>query len=222
MKKLTLVLLMLSVALVSSAQFRYGIKAGINYSDLSVKSGSASATLVKVVDPIPSWRAGLVGQYKLGDFAFQSEMMFSVEGGNLENANPGSAKLASMVGSDKTVAYRSQNLIIPLNLQYGRDFGIIHCYASVGPYVSFLLSGTINGETSLWSDVQDEWGFNRADLGFGAGLGAEIKNFQLAFRWDFGGTEIGKKATTSHVTTNLNPFFDMKEQNLSLSLGYFF
>lgn len=223
MKKLIVILLLLSATLASSAQFRYGIKGGANYSDLSVTaSGASSATMIKVVDAIPAWRAGVMAQYQLGDFALQSELMYSVEGGNLLNSNPGSAKLTTMVGSGATVAYRSQNLVIPLNLQYGRDFGPVHLYALAGPYVSFLLNGTLNGEKRLWTAVQDEWGFNKVDLGFGAGIGAELKNLQLTFRYDFGGTEIGKKATNSHVTTNLNPFFDMKGRNLSLTLGYFF
>lgn len=222
MKKLTFVLLLLSVAMVSNAQFRYGIKAGANYSDLSVTSGATSATLIKLVDAIPAWRAGFVVQYRLSDFSFQSELMYSVEGGDLLNTNPGSAKLADLVGSGTTVAYRSHNLVIPLNLQYGRDFGNVHLYAFAGPYVSFLLSGSINGETKLWNDVQKTWGFNKVDLGLGFGVGAELKNLQLTLRYDLSGTEIGKKATNSHVTTNLNPFFDMKERNLSLSLGYFF
>jgi hypothetical protein len=223
MKKLIVVLSLFSIALVSNAQFRYGIKAGVNYSDLSVSaSGTNSATMIKVVDAVPAWRAGFMVKYDLQDFAIQSELMYTVEGGDLLNANPGSAKLTTLVGSGATVAYRSQNLQIPLNLQYGRDLGAVHLYALAGPYINFLLSGTINGKTNLWSNVQDEWGFNKVDLGFGAGLGAELKNLQLTVRYDFGGTEIGKKATNSHVTTNLNPFFDMKERNLSVSLGYFF
>ena len=222
MKKISVLLLLLCVVLVANAQFRYGIKAGANYSDLSVSNGTTSATLIKAVSAIPSWRAGFMAQYNLGDFALQSELLYSVEGGDLLNANPGSAKLREMVGSGTKVAYRSQNLIVPLNFQYGRDFGPVHLYALAGPYVSLLLSGTLNGNTDLWTKVQDEWGFNKVDLGFGVGIGAEIKKLQLNLRYDFGGTEIGKKATNSHVTTNLNPFFDMKERNLSLSFGYFF
>ena len=222
MKKLAVVTLLLAVNFAANAQFRYGLKAGANYSDLSVKIGTTSATLIKVVDAVPAWKAGLMAEYRLGDFAFQSELMYSVEGGDLLNTNPGSGKLRNLVGSESTVAYRSQNVQIPLNLQYGRDFGSIHLYALAGPYVSFLLAGTLNGEKSLWTAVENEWGFNKVDMGFGAGIGAEYKNMQLSLRYDFGFTEIGKKATTSQVTTNLNPFFDMKERNLSLSLGYFF
>lgn len=222
MKKLTIVLLLLSVAIVSNAQFRYGIKAGANYSDLAVPSKLTSATMIKEVNAVPAWRAGFMVQYKLQDFSIQSELLYNVVGGDLLNSNPGSAKLSNMVGAGTTVNYRSQNLQIPLNFQYGRDFGDFHLFALAGPYLSYTLTGTINGETSLWNAVQDEWGFNKLDLGFGAGFGTEFKNVQLIVRYDFGGTEVGKKATTSHVTTNLNPFYDMKENNLSLSLGYFF
>ena len=222
MKKLTIVLLLLSGTLVSNAQFRYGIKAGANYSDLPV-STTSSATMITEVNAMSAWRAGIIVEYRLQDFSFQSELVYSIEGGDLLNRFPtnGSAKLATMVGPETIVSYQSQNLIVPLNFQYGRDLGVLHLYALAGPYVSFLVSGKINGETSLWNKVQEEWGFNKVDLGFGAGIGAEIKNLQLTLRYDFGSTEIGKKVTNSFVT-NLNPFFDMKENNLSLSLGYFF
>lgn len=225
MKKLTVLLLLFCVALVSNAQFRFGVKGGANYSDLSITSGATSATIIKQVDAVPSWRAGFMVQYRLQDFSFQSELVYSVEGGDLQNpvltGGPLSGPLNVLVPGTN-VSYRSQNLILPLNLQYGRDFGNMHLYVLTGPFVSFLLSGTMNGETSLWNKVEEKWGFNKVDVGFGIGVGAEIKNMQLTVRYDFGGTEIGKKITTSHVTTNLNPFFDMKEQNLSVSLGYFF
>jgi len=229
MKKLTFVLLFLSVVLVSNAQFRYGIKAGANYSDLSVTTSTSSASLIKEVNTITAWRAGFMLEYKLQDFSFQSELLYSVEGGDLLNPIQGSGSLShpmsaplNSLAPGTTVAYRSQNLIIPLNLQYGRDFGPLHLYALAGPFLNVLLTGTINGETSIWNKVQDTWGFNKVDLGFGFGAGAELKNLQLTLRYDMGGSEIGKKVTTSHVTTNINPFFDMKERNLSLSLGYFF
>jgi hypothetical protein len=222
MKKLTIVLLLLSMAFVSNAQFRYGIKAGSNYSDLGVSSSTSSATMIKEVNAIPDWRAGFMVEYKLQDFSFQSELLYTVEGGDLLNTNPGSAKLTTLVGSGTTVNYRSQSVQLPLNIQYGRDFGSFHLYALAGPYLSYTFSGTINGETSIWNDVQDAWGFNKLDIGFGFGVGAELKKMQLSLRYDFAGTEVGKKATNSHVTTNLNPFYDMKEKNLSLSLGYFF
>jgi len=222
MKKLTFALLLLCVATVSNAQFRYGIKAGGNYSDFSINSKLTSPPLIKKVNAVTAWQAGFMVQYKMQDFAIQSELLYSVQGGDLLNANPGSGKLTIMAGPGTLVSYQSQNLMIPLNFQYGHDFGSIHLYGLAGPYLSYLIAGKINGETSRWNTIQDTWGFNRVDLGFGIGAGAALKNLQLTLRYDMGGTEIGKKVTTSQVTTNLNPFFDMKERNLSLSLGYFF
>jgi hypothetical protein len=219
MKKHLVLLLLLASSLAAFSQFRYGLKAGVNYSDLSVTTGS-TATLIKNVDAITSWRGGLMAQYALGDFAFQSELMFGIEGGDLLNTSPGSGKLTQMLStSSSLVSFRSQNLQIPLNVQYGHDFGGIRVYGLVGPYVNFNLGGTLNGSSDLWGVVEDEWGFNKVDMGFGAGLGAEVKKLQLTLRYDFGGTEIGKKSNSTHVP---NPFFNMKERNLSLSLGYFF
>ncbi|HET9570620.1 MAG TPA: outer membrane beta-barrel protein [Bacteroidales bacterium] len=229
MKKLIFTLLLLGAAMVSNAQFRYGLKVGANYSDLSVSTSSASVSSIKDVNAVQTWRAGFLIQYAFQNFSIQSELNYSVEGGDLLNPIQGNGSLShplsaplNSLAPGTTVAYRSQNLVIPLNFQYGRDFGAVHLFALAGPYLSYLVSGTINGETSTWNTVQKAWGFNRIDLGFGAGIGAEIKKMQLTLRYDLGGSEIGKIVTNSHVTTNLNPFYDMREKNLSLSLGYLF
>jgi hypothetical protein len=214
-KKFSLALLLFCVTIVAHAQFRWGIKAGVNVSDMS-----STSNLIKEVNTICSWQAGAVFQYKIFDFSIQPEIVFSVLGGDLVNASPGSGPLTDMVGSGTLVPYRSQSIIVPLNFQYGRDFGKVHLYAQVGPSLNFLISGKLNGTTENWNTVQDTWGFNKVDLGFGIGVGAELKRLQLSLRYDFSGAEIGKEFELRSV--NINPFNDMKEKKLSVSLGYFF
>jgi hypothetical protein len=221
-KKLTFVLFLSAMSIVASAQFRLGVKGGANYSDLS--TAGMTTDLIGEVNAITSWHAGAVFQYKIFDFVIQPELLFSVQGGDLLNEPypDGSAPLRELVGTGTTVAYRSQNLMLPINLQYGREFGKFRVYVQAGPYLNYLLYGTIDGSVDTWEDVNDKWDFNRFTLGFGFGAGAEIKGFQVSLRYDFDGNEIGEKGTNAHVSTNINPFYDMKERNLGVSVGYLF
>jgi hypothetical protein len=219
-KKLSFVLLLSGVSLFASAQSRIGFKVGSNYSDLS--TASMTTYLIEGVNAITSWHAGAMFQYKIFDFVIQPELLFSVQGGDLLSTDQSSGKLKEMVGNGTTVAYRSQNLMLPINFQYGREFGKLRVYAQAGPYLNYLLYGTIDGSVDTWEVVDDEWDFGRMSLGFGIGAGAEIKGFQVSLQYEFSGNEIGEKATNAHTSENINPFYDMKERNLSVSVGYLF
>jgi hypothetical protein len=90
-----------------------------------------------------------------------------------------------------------------------------------GPYVSFLTGGTINGERDIFNTVDDEFKFNRVDFGMGAGAGAEYKKYQLQVKYDFGMLQAGKEAALIQ-TELINPFYKMRNRNISVSLAYLF
>jgi hypothetical protein len=216
MKKNLLAALLMTVAVSASAQLHFGVKGGANLSNLS----TTSSNTVKDVNAVTNWQAGVLMQYRIMNFAIQPEINFSVKGGDLDNTNLASGPLANLVGTSSTVSFRSQNLDIPVNLQYGMDFGKTRVFVQGGPFLSFLLGGTINDKTSLYDAVDDTWGFNKTTLGFGLGAGAELYGLQLNLRYEFSGKEIGKEYESRGV--NVNPFYEMSSNNLSLTLGYLF
>jgi hypothetical protein len=198
-----------------SAQLRFGVKGGGSISTLSTTS-----SLVDEVNSITTWRAGIVMQYKIFNFAIQPELLFTTKGGDLDNSGLASGPLGALTDNASTVSYLTHNLEIPVNFQYGMEMGPGRVFAQAGPYLSIVLDGKINGSGNIYDDVDDSWNLRRVDLGFGIGAGAELSGFQLSLQYDFGGTRIGDEVTTRSV--NVDPFYDMKSRNLSLSLAYLF
>jgi hypothetical protein len=216
MKKILLVALLMTTAAFASAQLHFGVKGGVVMSTLT----HGSDITIKDVSGVTNWQAGVLMQYKVMNFSIQPEINFSVKGGDLDNSNQASLPLADLVGSASTVRFRSQNLEIPVNFQYGMDFGRARVFVQAGPSLNIMLTGTINDKYSLYEAVDDAWGFNKTSLTFGVGGGAELFGFQLNMRYELAGKEIGKEYSSRSV--NVNPFNEMKSKSLSLSLGYLF
>jgi hypothetical protein len=223
MKKITaFVLAIILCASAANAQLRYGVKAGANISTLSTTS-----KLINDVNTASSYQAGVLLQWKLGNFAIQPEVLYSVQGAELRNAVGTlnfSGPLAALTDYSTKLNYKSQNIEIPLNFQYGRGFGGARVYAQAGPYVSFKVGTALEDAasgTDYASAVDDALKFNNVDYGVGLGVGAELLQFQLSLKYDFGLKAVGKE-TLNSFDTNLNPFYDMKNRNLNISLAYLF
>ncbi|MEA4841476.1 MAG: porin family protein [Bacteroidales bacterium] len=215
MKKLTtLVLIVLLFASSAHAQLRFGIKCGANASSLSTTS-----SVIDQVKAATSYQAGVLMQLKLGGFAIQPELLYSIKGGDLRNANL-SPQLAALTQNADEIKYKTQNIDIPVNFQFGKSFGPARIYAQIGPYVSFQLGAALNGDVKLYDTVDETFEFNKYDWGVGLGVGAELLGFQFSFKYDFGMNEVGKETGISDI--NVNPFNEMKNRNLNVSLAYLF
>jgi len=222
MKKLTtLVLSVFLFASVANAQLRLGIKGGLNTSSLSTTS-----SIIDQVKTASSYQAGVLLQLKFGGFAIQPEVLYSIKGGDLQNVKTSDVMKLAFGGeanTPTTATLKTQNIDIPLNFQFGMGFGPARVYAQAGPYVSFQLDAALNGDTKLYDTVDKTLEFNKYDWGIGVGAGVEILNLQLSLKYDFGMNEVGKPfSLNSLYPGNLNPFNDMKNRNLNVSLAYLF
>jgi len=219
MKKIiTLILLVFLFTGVSNAQLRYGIKGGLNVSSLST-----STSAIDQVKAASSYQGGVLMQLKLGGFAIQPELLYTIKSSDLHIPTGEAPKLREYIGTVTSLNYETQNLEIPVNFQLGMDFGPARVYAQAGPYVTFALSGALNGDVKLYDTVDENLAFNKFDWGFGLGAGAEIFGFQLALKYDFGMNPAGEETfTNSNIKKNMNPFYDMKNRNLNISLAFLF
>jgi len=220
MKKLMILTLTLFLfAGTVEAQLRFGVKGGANVTDILTKN-----SLIDEVDVAFHYQFGLVAQYRLGDFAIQPELLYSEKGGTLKNAKASSylTSSADLSAENPDICFVSKNIEIPVNLQYGIMFGKTRVFAQAGPYVSFMLDGLINKDKDVFESVNEEFEFNKFDFGLGFGAGVESHHFQLSAKYDYGLTPIGKETLNPVSEVNINPFFQMKNRNLSLSLTYLF
>ncbi len=140
-----------------------GILAGANLGSISLKD-STSMTLGGAT----SYAAGAAIDFPLSEsFSFEADLMYSKK----------NSTISGLIGSDpytSTLSYAY--LELPLLLKAKFNFGVIRPFFVLGPYVSFLMSGTqtfqFSGTTST-TDLKSVT--NSLDYGLTFGVGFDIK-----------------------------------------------
>lgn len=216
MKKiLVLVCVMMLAATAGQAQLRFGVKAGANVNSLS-------ASVDEMVDEVKgatSYQFGVVFQAKALGFAVQPEVLYSVKSGLVDlDDDFGRAYL----GTIDEVKFTSQNIEVPINLQYGLDLGLARAYLQAGPYVSFVAATMIDGEADFNENLKNS--FKTFDFGAGVGAGLEVLNFQVAVKYDWGLGKLGEATVPTGIGSlpTDNPFNKLSNKTLSVSLAYLF
>ena len=197
MKKLFAVVLMaVAFAMPSKAQFSWGIQAGLNMSNVSVKdaaedaSGAIKSRTGFFVGPTVKFTLPIVG---LGIDA--------------------SALYDQREGKSGTETIKSQSLQIPVNVRYGIGLGsIAEVFAFAGPQFGFKLSGDKNFGS-------EEWTLKSSNLSANIGIGATVLsklqaklnyNIALGKTGEFKDKEIAKEIGSA------------KFNAWQISLAYFF
>jgi hypothetical protein len=208
MKKTSIIaLVLLLCASVSNAQLRFGITAGTNISSLS-----SASSVIDEVKGATNYQVGILLQAKSSGFAIQPEILYSVKAGQFNNST------VSGILSGSDTKYQSQNIEIPVNLQFGISAGPARVFIQGGPYVSFLTGALVNGSVKEYKDVKDN--INTFNYGVGAGVGAELLSLQLTVKYDWGLSKLGQEQLL--LGQNINPFNELKDRNLSIALAYLF
>ncbi|MDR0412342.1 MAG: PorT family protein [Dysgonamonadaceae bacterium] len=158
--KLSIACAFLSVALVSQAQVKYGVKGGLNVSTLS---GYADVVDTKQK---PGFHVGVVSQVNFPSRVFiQPELLFSKEGIK--------AKWFRKYTS------RSLNYLqLPVYIGYKIDAGWgLNIIAGAGPYLACGVGGT----DKPFKDI-----YRRFDAGLSGMGGIQFEGFQLTLGYDLG------------------------------------
>ncbi len=216
MKKiLVLVCVMMLAATAGQAQLRFGVKAGANVNSLSASVDD----MLDEVKGATSYQFGVVFQAKALGFAVQPEVLYSVKSGLIDIDD---LVVQAYLGTTDEVTFTSQNIEVPINLQYGLDLGLARAYLQAGPYVSFVAATLIDGEANFNDNLKNS--FKTFDFGAGVGAGIEVLNFQLAVKYDWGLGKLGEATIPTsdpNVRTD-NPFNKLSHKTLSVSLAYLF
>ena len=157
MKKLFAVVLMaVAFAMPSKAQVSWGIQAGLNMSNVSVKDAVDNAgEAVKsrtgfFVGPTVKFTLPIVG--------------LGIDASALYDQREGKA-------GDET--YKVQSLQIPINVRYGFGLGsLAEVFAFAGPQFGFKLGG--DSDTSIAGTKVSEWTLKSSNLSANIGIGATI------------------------------------------------
>lgn len=212
MKRFVCVLVALTaVVAVSQAQLKFGIKAGANVNSLSTDLND----MMDQVKNSTNYQFGVLLQAKALGFAIQPEVLYVAKSSQIKDLTVGDYNGA-------TVEFKSQNIEVPVNLQYGFGFIIGRAYLQAGPYVSFVASTMIDGEKDFEENLKNS--MSSFDYGVGAGFGVELLGFQLSARYDWGLGKLGDAQIPTSVVDAVenSPFGNMQNRTLNVSLAYLF
>ena len=210
-KKIYLVLLAaVLTASYAQAQLTFGARAGLNFTNMSVKMGGTSIS----ADMKPGIQLGVVAEYALSEsFVIQPGLLFAQQGSKSKYSGTTSK------GKEKTTLNYLQ---IPVNAQYKVDLGGMKLLFQAGPYFGFALNGKIKGEDTSGGETSKydhkiEFGsdaeFRRFDFGLGIGAGLEFGNMQAGLGYNIG---------IANLAPDNDYDYKMKNNGLALTVTYFF
>ena len=184
MKKIfAVVLLAVAFAMPSKAQFSWGIQAGLNMSNISVKDAADNVgTAVKsrtgfFVGPTVKFTLPLVG--------------LGIDASALYDQREGKA-------GDETI--KSQSIQIPINVRYGFGLGsVAEVFAFAGPQFGFKLSGDKDFGVA-------EWTLKSSNLSANIGIGATVlSKLQAKLNYNIALGKTGEvDATVAGVTKEIS------------------
>jgi len=214
MKKITLVALLAAATVFgANAQTRFGVKAGLNLSDVNGKGGGESYgddTKMKV-----GFHVGAVADIGFGSLYFQPGLLFSSKGTKTEFSDSGITAKSTM-----SLGY----LEVPLTLGYRVEAGSAKVNLGLGPYIGFGLAGKFKTEVSgggisaeeeadiKWGD-DDDSDVRSMDYGLNISAGVEFSNMQVNLQYGLGLANNTPKGDSDNSSKN---------SVIGISLGYFF
>lgn len=184
-------------------KFKFGIKAGANFSNISADNANNNKVLT-------GFNFGIFTKVPVTkSFAIQPEIYFTTKGAEHTYQN---------VFVDGTAKYDLNYIEVPVlmvfNLSNNFNF-------QIGPYFSYLVDAKIKNVSDVnffnFEDNIDSNDINNFDTGLVAGLGIDIKSFGVGVRYYYGFITVGKEENYSG--TNYT-FPDGKNSVINLYLSY--
>jgi hypothetical protein len=175
--------------------FRFGVKGGVNLSQLYVSGVDVESKANKV-----GIHGGLWAKIPTGDaFAIQPELLYTNNGSRIRYQ---ASNALGVQGSE--VRFNMNYLQLPVLASV--TLGPISIQA--GPYVSYLLNANVKNlevdnainPTTLAELNEDN--FHRVDYGLAAGLAFDVRGFQLGARYNHGLRETSSNGLTGLLPNN--------------------
>lgn len=204
MKKITVLFLLLaSFVMTSQAQVKFGLKGGLNVTDMSFDKElfETSNQIGFFVGPTVKFTLPLVG---LGvDFSAMYDQ-----------------RSAEVVNGGEKTTLKQETVIVPLNLRYSIGLGsAANVFLFAGPQVGF----NIGDKEHIISEAQD-WRLKDSNFSVNVGLGLTLaSHLQLSANYNIAcGTTGELNVVDTTVNTVKNVFTDSKTNSWQISAAYFF
>lgn len=176
------VIAVLFAALPAQAQFKWGVKGGVNLSSVSLKLNDVAGDIDPTnftgfqVGPIMEFTVPIIG------IGMDAAILYSQTGFKLKYNDSG------VLGNESTI--KTGSLFVPVNLKYKLSLlNIVGAYAAIGPYAEFKIHDSLG-------DFEDDFKVKSFGAGLNFGLGVELfskiqvgANYQLGLTEDYGSAD---------------------------------
>ena len=197
MKRILLAGIILTGSFVSKAQFNFGVKGGLNFTDQFRKDAGKTAANTNLHAEL---HAGLIADLQLNtNLHIQPQLLYSRKGATHKSHTIPDTKV------------KMNYVELPLNLVYKVETVFGKVFLGAGPVFSYGFGGELvqAGETKkLYSGIKN---FKREDISANVVGGIELNNGMFAsLNYQRGFTDIYKTEAV-----------DIKNRSVALSIGYF-
>jgi len=201
-KSFILLIALLFVGITTQAQLKYGLKAGVNLSSVSINDEWSDVVDAEnltgfQVGPMIEFTVPIIG------IGLDAAVLYSQQGFKVKDYG-------------ETETFKTNTLDVPVNFKYKINLVAAGAYLSAGPYARFNLSDNLSEE---WKDKTFGAGLN---FGVGVELLSKLQigvNYQLGLTDDFS----AKMDTDDIPGLNLNlPDMTGKTRVWSITAAYFF
>lgn len=203
MKRTIFFLLMLLMVQVSQAQFSFGLRGGLNFTNLPEKTytmDDVNTSIGTLSDSYTGFHVGVMSEISLLGLFIMPELLFVSTGNDL---------VLKRLGEDP--AYFKQKFSqLDIPVMVGTRLGPVRL--GLGPVATIL----INSKSNLPEDAQFKERFNSATYGFQLGAGLKLGNLALDLKYQFGLSNLGDGIEIGERTYN----FDTRPRQFILSIGF--
>ena len=193
------------VAVSASAQLSFGVKAGLNLSNISGDGESLDSKI--------GFKIGPTVEFAIApNMAIQSGLLLSSKG-----AKTSESYSESGIDVDADITINANYLELPICFAYKYPIAPdTKIYVNAGPYLAYGLFGKTTAKISAMGlsaeedeDTLGDDGFENFDFGLTFGIGAEVTKFNFGLNYDLGLSEVIKDSK-------------IKNTNFWISVGYNF
>ena len=210
MKKVFLLLIVISLFATANAQIKFGVKGGISSSTIkmddivTVVQGFEEYSLEGLKNTYVGFHAGFMTRVTFFGVFIQPELYFSSTGGEVEVTY-----ILPNVTSIKTMEFKKLDIPVLVGIKFGP------ARINAGPVASII----IDSKADLIETAGYEEKFKGASFGYQAGVGLDLlKTISLDIRYEGNLSKLG-----DGVNIGGNDFeFDSRNPQFIFSLGIFF
>ena len=209
-KVLTLIVMAVAFAMPSEAQVNFGIKGGLNFTNMSFDKSS--------VDDFLKNKAGFFAGVTV---KFQLPIVgLGIDGAALYDQREGDIEVGTSTVTT-TEKLKSQSIQIPINLRYEIGLGeSANIFIFAGPQFGFNIGNKVN---ELWNDAA-EWRLKTSNFSANVGLGFTLmSHLQLSANYNIAlGTTGEVDAKSALDQTWKTAIGEAKANSWQIALAYYF